>query len=278
MPDRELFARGICCPGDLLMYGMVEVPTPEVKNGVAVIDAKDMHYSILNASMKKAYEEGARKIILNNVLGQRFIAAGFQYKDLIIEINGVAGNDLGVFMNGPRIIVNGNAQDGVANTMNGGVIVVKGHAGDVLGYGMRGGKLFVEKDVGYRVGIHMKAYKDMVPIIVAGGTAGDFFGEYMAGGILVLLGLNRHERELIGNWVATGMHGGSIFVRGEVPAWKMGKGIGTAEPNGEEKNLLEELVREYASYFNKDAEKILKEPFVKIYPVTHRPYGKLYAP
>ena len=37
----------------------------------------------------------------------------------------------------------------------------------------------------------MKGYMDKVPVMIIGGTAGNFFGEYMAGGVLILLGINR---------------------------------------------------------------------------------------
>jgi glutamate synthase domain-containing protein 3 len=73
--------------------------------------------------------------------------------------------------------------------MDEGKIVIHGHAGDIAGYSMRGGSIFIRDDVGYRVGIHMKEYQDKVPAIVVGGTAQDFLGEYMAGGVLVVLGL-----------------------------------------------------------------------------------------
>jgi len=77
----------------------------------------------------------------------------------------------------------------------------------VLGYGMRGGKVFIKGDVGYRVGIHMKAYENLVPIMVCGGKSRDFFGEYMAGGLLVLLGMNsQFDGPLVGGYVGTGMH------------------------------------------------------------------------
>ena len=57
-----------------------------------------------------------------------------------------------------------------------------------------------------------------MPVIISGGSAGDFFGEYMAGGVLVLLGLDKNPRRtaLVGDYIGTGMHGGMIFIRGEV--------------------------------------------------------------
>jgi len=39
----------------------------------------------------------------------------------------------------------------------------------------------------------MKEYGGRKPIIVIGGKAGGFLGEYMAGGIMLVLGLNGEE-------------------------------------------------------------------------------------
>lgn len=41
--------------------------------------------------------------------------------------------------------------------------------------------------------------------------------------------------------------------------------------------LLEELVGEYADHFERDADKILGQPFTKLIPLSSRPYGRLYA-
>lgn len=108
------------------------------------IDAKGLHYKKLNDMIWEAIENGETEIVLDNVCGQRYIGAGIR-KKVRIEINGVPGNDLGVFMDGPEITVNGNAQDGVGNTMNSGKIVVHGHAGDIIGYAMRGGHIYIKK-------------------------------------------------------------------------------------------------------------------------------------
>jgi glutamate synthase domain-containing protein 3 len=153
------------------------------------IDSQGLHYRELNDMIRRLAEEGAREFQLDNVNGQRYLGTGLAYPDIKMVVNGVPGNDLASFMNGPEITINDNAQDTIGNTMNAGQVTVHGHAGDVLGYGMRGGRLFIKGSVGYRVGIHMKEYKKQVPVLIAGGTAGDFLGEYMAGGILALLGL-----------------------------------------------------------------------------------------
>lgn len=244
-----------------------------------IIDAEGMHYRDLNQVIRDRVKEGVTHFRLLNVNGQRYIGAGIT-EEIFIEVHGVAGQDLGIFMNGPTIEVFGNAQDCVGNTMEGEKIVVHGMAGDVCGYGMRGGKLHILRDVGYRVGIHMKTYKDMVPVIIVGGKAGDFFGEYMAGGILVLLNLWDDGGSPVGDYLATGMHGGVIYIRGDVDPYIMGKEVGQVEVTQEDRALLKGLLEDYCKDFSAyelDPDRILQVPFTKLIPVSTRPYGKIYA-
>ncbi len=227
--------------------------------------------------MREVVSNGTQKIELHNVYGQRYIGTDLN-KPVEIEIFGTPGNDLGAFMDGPRIIVRGNAQDGCGNTMNDGEIIVHGHAGDILGLSARGGKIFVRDDVGYRAGIHMKEYQDKKPMVVIGGTAQDFLGEYMAGGILIILGLNFKEGDQHkANFIGTGMHGGVIYLRGEVQDFQLGKEIGTSELDENDHSILTEFVSEFASHFGYDAKEILKCEFAKLFPLHLRPYGRLYA-
>lgn len=240
------------------------------------LDATGVYYRDLNTSVRELIKEGYQEITLDGVNGQRYIGDGLVDKVTIV-INGVPGNDLGAFMDGPTVIVNDNAQDGVGNTMNSGKIVIKGHAGDVLGYGMRGGKVFVTGNVGYRIGIHMKSYKERVPVIVAGGRAGDFFGEYMAGGVMVLLGMSDDEDPLTGNYLGTGMHGGVIFLRGEVTEHQLGSEVRKYELDDEDRCMLEELLKEYAADTGSDLSGVAIDDFVKLQPFSHRPYGNMYC-
>ncbi|MGQ9512976.1 hypothetical protein [Thermodesulfitimonas sp.] len=242
------------------------------------IDVACLHYRELNRRIREAIAAGEKEFLLVNVNGHRYIGAGLQ-SPVCITIEGVPGNDLACFMDGPVITVKGNAQDGVGNTMNGGVVVIHGDAGDVCGYGMRGGKLFIKGNVGYRTGIHMKAYFDKVPVVVVGGTTGDFLGEYMAGGILVILGLGREDGEpLTGDYTGTGMHGGTIFLRGTVEEFFLGKEVQPFPPNETDWGLLRQIVMEFCGYFGYDPEAVLGAEFTKLVPVSYRPYGRLYAP
>ncbi len=244
---------------------------------MVVIDAKGVYYRDLNERVRREIEKGEKYIKLVNVNGQRYIGAGLKNKDVYIEVEGTAGEDLGVFMDGPTIRIHGNAQDGVGNTMNSGKIIIEGMAGDVLGYGMRGGRVYIRDNVGYRVGIHMKGYFNKIPIIVIGGKAGDFFGEYMAGGRMILLGITGGNIPITGDYVGTGMHGGAIFIRGHVPKNRLGKEVGIREPDEDDMRFLREVLEDFAKELNFDFEEIMSEPFIKLLPVSKRPYGRHYV-
>ena len=247
----------------------------EVEADVWRVDASGVHYRDLNGLLRKLNDNGARKIELHGVHGQRYIGTDLQ-KEVEIDVYGTPGNDLGAFMDGPRLVIHGNAQDGCGNTMNDGRIIVHGHAGDITGYSMRGGRIFVRDDVGYRAGIHMKEYIGRRPFLVVGGTAQDFLGEYMAGGVLVVLGLNlKSETQHTARFVGTGMHGGTVYIRGRVA--HLANDVEIADIQDDDRRLLRSLAYEFCRYFKFDAEEILGDRFCKIIPVSNRPYGKLYA-
>ena len=246
-------------------------------NAPVVIDATGLHYSELNRSLREAILAGQRHVEVRNVHGQRYIGTNLA-GPVRLEIVGTPGNDLGAFMDGPTIVVHGNAQDGCANTMNDGQIVVHGRAGDIAGLSARGGKIFIRDSVGYRVGIHMKEYQGKRPCLVVGGTAQDFLGEYMAGGVLVVLGLELQEGEPHrARFIGTGMHGGVIYLRGRVEQHQLGREVGVADLNDDDRATLENLVGEFCRHFGRDEEEILAAQFVKLFPLYLRPYGRLYA-
>ena len=174
------------------------------------IDADRLDYTAINEALRRS----GPVCRITGCLGQRFIAAGMS--DKTIEIYGIPGNALGAYLTGAEITVNGNAQDAVGDTMNAGRIVVRGDIGDTAGYAMRGGEIFVGGSAGYRAGVHMKAYREKKPVLVIGGRAGSFLGEYQAGGLILVLGLHTDGRPIVGNFPCTGMHGGKMVLRGDV--------------------------------------------------------------
>lgn len=240
------------------------------------IDAEGIHYRELNERIHQAIKAGATELLLDNILGHRYIGAGLK-GGTSLEINGVPGNDLAAFMDGAEIIVNSNAQDGVANTMNDGTIIIHGDAGDILGHSMRGGTIFVEGLVGYRCGIHCKAYGTRLPVMVVGTTAGDYLGEYMAGGVIVVLNREDEVASPVGRFCGTGMHGGLIFVRGEVEEHQLGAEVAVEKVGEADRDLLEGIIARYCDAFEMDPGRFAPDDFLKLYPWSSRPYGKLYA-
>lgn len=243
-----------------------------------LLNADNIYYRELNQQIRELVAGGETQFEIINVRGQRYIADGLD-GELSFLIRGVPGQDMAAFMRGPTIRVEGNVQDGVANTMDDGLVVVNGLAGDVVGYAMRGGKVLIKSDVGYRVGIHMKAYKEKFPVLVVGGKAGDFMGEYMAGGAIILLGMftGKPDAPICGRSMGTGMHGGVIYVRGEVPMQQLGPNLKTEACDGEDMELIRENLEVFCKEFGVDLQAILSEPFQRVKPFSHRPYGNLYV-
>ena len=174
-----------------------------------IIDAANLDYRLLNEALRMTSSD----CTIEGCCGQRFIAAGMSGKN--ITINGMPGNALGAYLNNANITVKSNAQDAIGDTMNEGKILIHGNIGDAAGYAMRGGKIYIQGNAGYRAGIHMKAYKEKIPVMIIGGYAGSFLGEYQAGGIIIVLGLHTDRRHIVGNFPCTGMHGGKMFLRGD---------------------------------------------------------------
>ncbi len=244
------------------------------------INASGISFTELNRSIRDMLGKGKGSVRLKNVTGQRYIADGISGTCRLL-IEGVPGNDMAAYMDGPEVVVYGNSQDSTANTMNSGRIIIYGNAGDTAGYAMRGGEIFIKGDTGYRTGIHMKEYKGKKPVIVIGGRAGDFLGEYMAGGVIILLGIGAGKEagtgSITGNYCGTGMHGGVIYVRGEVEGFRLGKEVRAEEAGVADMKLISGYVARYAKYFDVEAGIIADMKFTKIYSFNKRPYGNLYA-
>ncbi|MBN2733879.1 MAG: hypothetical protein JXQ82_03355 [Methanomicrobiaceae archaeon] len=240
------------------------------------IDAKGVHYTPLNIMLREAVADGVKEIILDNVLGQRFIGNGLRGDDVSIKINGVAGGDLAMFMSGPEIIVNGNCDHAPGNTMDSGRIIIHGSAGDATAHSMRGGEVYVRDNIGYRGGIHMKEYQEKRPVLVVGGTARAFLGEYMAGGLLIVLGLNSlfpvNERG-----VGSGIHGGKIILRGDIDESKLGIGAKKEKLKVEDLEEIRPYIKKFSKYFGLNSEELLKSEFTKIIPASSRPFANKYC-
>lgn len=240
-----------------------------------VINAEEVHYTPLNTMIRAAVADGVDQIRIDNVLGQRFIADGLRGKARI-RICGIPGGDLGMFMSGPSIEVFGNCDHAPGNTMDAGEIIIHGSSGDATAHSMRGGMVMVEGDIGYRGGIHMKEYGTHRPVLIVGGNARAFLGEYMAGGVVLILGC-QGERILPDRGIGTGIHGGEIFIRGEVPERLLGVGAKKAKATREDMERIIPHIRRYAETFSIDPAPLLAAPYTRITPSSGRPFANKYT-
>jgi glutamate synthase domain-containing protein 3 len=261
------------------IVGRLRVTPPVSTDGdTVVIDCQGVYFTYVNEAVRGAFERGATTVKLINVVGQRYIGTGLRGDARRIEVHGTPGQDVAMFMNGPTVEVFGNAKDGCGNTMTSGTVIVHGSAGDVAGYGMRGGRVFVRGDVGYRAGIHMKAREGLCPVMVCGGEARDFCGEYMAGGLLVVLGMDSPlERRIVGDFLGTGMHGGELYVRGDVDPWQCGSDVLVAPASDHEMVALEPTLADFCAVFAVSLADVLSVSFTRVTPRSSRPYGDRYT-
>ena len=231
-------------------------------------------------AINEIIRSGEGPFTIEGCLGQRFIAAGMS--DCDITINGVSGNALGAYLNGATITVRGNAQDAVGDTMNEGRIIVHGSIGDAAGYAMRGGSILVEGDAGYRAGIHMKAYEDKAPLLVIGGCAGSFLGEYQAGGTIIVLDLaeraSDRPRRIVGNFPCTGMHGGRMFLRARCEGIDFPPQVTARSATEQDLASIAPILEDYCAHFGLDAAALLAAPFTVVTPDSANPYRQMYVP
>lgn len=185
----------------------------------AIVDARSLSHRELNTELLSRLVNGTTEVHAINVNGQRYMGVNLP-KGSKLFIYGTPGNCLANFNKGSHITVYGNAEDDVADAMYGGRITIHGHARDVMGQALQGGEIYVRGNVGNRCAIQMREYHDSKPFIIIGGRVDDYFGEYMAGGMALVLGLGTvgkpYDDQLVGDFVATGMVGGRIYVRSKV--------------------------------------------------------------
>ncbi|MBR1814413.1 MAG: glutamate synthase [Lachnospiraceae bacterium] len=235
------------------------------------INAANLDHRQVNEAIRTSPDSCA----IEHCCGQRFIATGMASGD--ISLYGTPGNALGAYLNGAKLTVYGNAQDAVGDTMNNGAIIIHGNIGDAAGYAMRGGKIYVKGNAGYRAGIHLKEYKEKVPVLLIGGRAGSFLGEYQAGGIIAVLNLASPGGKIVGNFPCTGMHGGKMFLRSDCKDILFPAQV-TAQPATEEDLAqLRPYVEEFAAVFSYDAAEILHAPFTVVTPNSQNPYRQMYV-
>ena len=218
--------------------------------GNDAIDARGLSYREINEEILRRVLMGERVVRVVNVNGQRYIGNNlprYGISGVTVEIYGTPGNAMANLNNGVDFIVYGNVQDDVGDTMHGGSIVVHGDARDVVGQALQGGYIFIRGNAGNRVGIQMREYVNKRPYLIVGGRVDDYLGEYMAGGVIMVLGINAYlmgrNIELVGRHVGSGMVGGRIYIRGRVDEGRIGPATAITDTK-----VLEELLSNEQGY------------------------------
>ena len=142
---------------------------------------------------------------------------------------------------------------------------------------MRGGRIFVRGNVGYRAGIHMKAYQEKIPVLIVGGEAGSFLGEYQAGGCIAVLGLETRGRAPVGDFCATGMHGGVLYLRADALPEDLPAQVMAVQAEEADLAFLRPHVADFCRAFSLDMAQVMDHRFYVLRPNTHNPYHRLYT-
>ena len=149
---------------------------------------------------------------LSHYVYKKFGNNALTQENIIINLNGSAGQSLGAFLaKGIKIIVNGDSNDYVAKGLSGGKIIVRpiknskliskdnSIVGNTVLYGATEGKLFASGKAGERFAVRNSGG---IAVVEGCGSNGC---EYMTGGSVVILGD-------IGDNFAAGMTGGMAFI------------------------------------------------------------------
>ena len=148
----------------------------------------------------RLWDAGETRIRIIGHSGQRTGSMG--HANTHIEIMGPASDDVGWLNAGAEIIVHGNASNGVMNAAAQGCVYIGGSIG------ARGMTMTKQNP------------RFAPPELWVLGSAGDYFGEFMAGGTAVICGLESGQEKIVDRLVMgyrplVGMVGGKVFVRGE---------------------------------------------------------------
>lgn len=136
---------------------------------------------------------------------------------LQVHVSGHPGQRLGgMGFPGTRIVVDGPASDDVGWLNAGAEIVVRGNAGNGVANAMAQGRISVGGNLGARAMTMTKHNPRFEPPeLWVLGSVGDYFGEFMAGGIAVVCGYEAQRPDnVLGHRPLVGMVGGRVFFRG----------------------------------------------------------------
>ncbi|MCX5881873.1 MAG: FAD-dependent oxidoreductase [Deltaproteobacteria bacterium] len=182
-------------------------------------DGNRLDSRILEERIQEAVAGGYRQLTIQafgqHGIGGRLWRAGND--PVHVKVEGYSGQRLGSLGFPNAVIeVDGPVSDDVCWLNAGAQIVVHGHAGNGACNAMAQGKVFVGGNIGSR-GMTMTKQNPRFapPELWVLGSVGDYFGEFMAGGVAVICGVNPQDPDnILGYRPLVGMVGGKVFFRG----------------------------------------------------------------
>ncbi|MEJ2040146.1 MAG: FAD-dependent oxidoreductase [Desulfosarcinaceae bacterium] len=182
-------------------------------------DGRRIESRLLEENIQEAVAQGNTRLLVKaygqHGIGGRLWRAGD--KEIHLQITGPTGQRVGAmgFAN-TRIEIMGPASDDVGWLNAGARIVVHGHCGNGTANAMAQGTIYVAGNIGAR-GMTMTKHNPRFepPQLWVLGSVGDYFGEFMAGGIAVICGHEcQNASNVLGYRPLVGMVGGQVFFRG----------------------------------------------------------------
>ena len=93
----------------------------------------------------------------------------------------------------------------------------------------------------------------------------------------MVLGLHTDGKPVVGNFPCTGMHGGKMFIRGDVSDVVFPDRVNPVPATDEDMAEIEPYLREWCRNFGKDPEQILAGAFTVVTPDSRNPYKQMYV-
>ena len=199
-------------------------PEQDIESQYKVIAGSENGYRlpsrILEERIQQAVVEGHRRLRVEargqHGIGGRLWRTGDG--PVHVRVEGHAGQRLGSLgVPNTRIELMGPASDDVGWLNAGAEIVVHGHASNGVANAMAQGRVYIGGGIGAR-GMTMTKRNPRFapPELWVLGAVGDYFGEFMAGGIAVVCGVApQNPDNILGYRPCVGMVGGLIYFRGK---------------------------------------------------------------
>lgn len=182
-------------------------------------DGQRIESRILEERVQRAVAQGATELLVEafgqHGIGGRLWQGG--QTPITVRVTGSPGQRLGSMgFPGTTIVTDGPASDDTGWLCAGAQIVVRGNASNGTGNAMAQGRIFVGGHIGSRGMTMTKQNPRMAPPeLWVLDSVGDYFAEFMAGGVAVVCGLAPCDpANVLGYRPCVGMVGGRIYFRG----------------------------------------------------------------